>query len=46
MLEDLSREELLDLIDAYSNYVVTFYEDRDDGYPVSVYEYYENDYDI
>lgn len=44
-LEDLSKEELLEFIKEYNNYVVDFYEEHDLGdIPVCVSEFYYNEY--
>lgn len=44
-LEELDREDLLFLIGCYNNYVVDFFEEHEEGmYPVSVYEFYENEF--
>lgn len=44
-IEDLDREDLLFLIGCYNNYVVDFFEEHEEGmYPVSVYEFYENEF--
>jgi hypothetical protein len=46
-MEDLSKEELLDLIKAYNDYVIDFFEEHDLGmYPISVYEFYDNEYQL
>ena len=46
-MEDLSKEELLDLIKAYNNYVMDFMEECDLGMcPVSIYEFYDNEYQL
>lgn len=46
-MEKLSREELLDLIKAYNDYVIEFFEEHDLGMcPISVYEFYDNEYQI
>ena len=44
-IEDLDREDLLFLIGCYNNYVVEFYDEHEEGmYPVSVYEFYDNEF--
>lgn len=44
-IEDLDREDLLFLIGCYNNYVVDFFEEHEEGmYPVSVYEFYKNEF--
>lgn len=44
-IEDLDREDLLFLIGCYNNYVVEFYDEHEDGmYPVSVYEFFDNEF--
>lgn len=44
-IEDLDREDLLFLIGCYNNYVVEFFDDHEEGMcPVSVYEFYENEF--
>jgi hypothetical protein len=46
-LEDFSKEELIRIITAYDHYVVTYWEDHDEGcYPVCLAEFYDNDYPI
>ena len=46
-MEDLSKEELLDLIKAYNDYVMDFMEEHDFGMcPISVYEFYDNEYQL
>lgn len=47
MLEELSKEELLDLIDAYDRYIQNANdEDRypDGWYPVCIHEFYDCEY--
>lgn len=47
MFEDLSMEELKKVVKSYNNYVMTFREEHDiDSEPVSIYEYYNNDYQL
>lgn len=44
-IEDLDREDLLFLIGCYNNYVVEFYDEHEEGmYPVSVYEFFDNEF--
>ena len=44
-LEELSKEDLLKLLMAYSDYVMSFYEEHDLGsFPVCIYEFYDNEY--
>ena len=44
-MEDLTREELQDLMESYNNYVMNFREDHDIyDEPISIYEYYDNEY--
>lgn len=44
-IEDLDREDLLFLIGCYNNYVVDFFEEHEEGMqPVSVYEFFENEF--
>lgn len=46
-IENLDREDLLFLIGCYNNYVVDFFEEHEEGmYPVSVYEFYENEFQV
>lgn len=46
-MEDLSREELLDFIKAYNNYIINFMEEHDIGMcPISIYEFYDNEYQL
>lgn len=46
-MEKLSKEELLDLIKAYNDYVIEFFEEHDLSMcPISVYEFYDNEYQI
>ena len=44
MLENLSKEELKDLIECYNDYIIEWNEEHDEGEPVSIYEYYDNEY--
>lgn len=50
ILEDLSKEELIDLIDKYDSYIIEFCKDNagykleDDVVPSCVGEFYDNDY--
>ena len=45
LVEELTTENLIDVLEEYNNYVQTFYEEHDAGsYPVSLMEYYNNDY--
>lgn len=42
---ELTKKELLDLISSYNNYVMSYFEEHDMGQsPVSIYEYYDNEY--
>ena len=44
-IELLDREDLLNLLGHYSNYVVEFYDNHDkDMTPVSIYEFFDNEY--
>lgn len=44
-IELLDREDLLNLIGFYNNYVIEFYDNHEKGMtPVSVYEFFENEY--
>ena len=44
-IEDLDREDLLFLIGCYNNYIVEFYDEHEEGmYPVSVYEFFDNEF--
>lgn len=46
-MESLTKEELLELIKAYSDYVMEYYEEHDEGqYPVCVKEFYDYEYQI
>lgn len=45
MVQDLSIENLTDVLQGYNNYVVTFFETHDNGCePVGLLEYFHNDY--
>lgn len=45
MVQDLSIENLIDVLQGYNNYVVTFFETHDNGSePVGLLEYFHNDY--
>ena len=45
MVEELEKDELLDFMVHYNNYIVHFYESHDNScYPVSMLEYFNNDY--
>ena len=45
MVNDLSRENLIDLLEGYNEYVLTFYESHDsESHPVGLLEYFHNDY--
>lgn len=44
-IELLDREDLLNLIGFYNNYVIEFYDNHEkEMTPVSVYEFFENEY--
>lgn len=44
-VEDLDKDALLDLLGHYNNYVVDFFNTHEEGMqPVSVYEFFENEY--
>lgn len=44
-IEFLDREDLLNLIGYYNNYVIEFYDNHDkEMTPVSVYEFFDNEY--
>ena len=46
-LEDLSKEELQDLMGKYNDYVMNYGEEHElGGCPVSIYEYYDNEYQL
>lgn len=46
-MENLDREELLNFIKAYNDYVIDFFEEHDLGMcPISVYEFYDNEYQL
>lgn len=46
-MENLDKEELLNFIKAYNNYVINFMEEHDFGMcPISIYEFYDNEYQI
>jgi hypothetical protein len=45
MVDDLSHENLVDLLEAYDEYILTFYESHDSGsQPVGILEFFHNDY--
>ena len=45
LVQTLSKEELMDFMYAYNNYVATYYEDHDfPCEPVCMLEYFNNDY--
>lgn len=45
MVNDLSKENLVDLLESYDDYIFTFYEYHDSGsQPVGLLEYFHNDY--
>ena len=45
MVNDLSHENLIDLLEGYNEYVLTFYECHDsESQPVGLLEYFHNDY--
>ena len=45
MVNDLSKENLVDLLESYDDYLFTFYEYHDSGsQPVGLLEYFHNDY--
>lgn len=41
---DLSKNELIKVVKAYNNYVMEYFEEHNEGYPVSIYEFYDNEY--
>lgn len=41
-MEDLSKEELQELLEEYNTYVMEMYEEDEE--PMSIYDYYENEY--
>lgn len=44
-IEDLDRDDLLFLIGCYNNYIIDFFDEHEAGMiPVSVYEFYENEF--
>lgn len=44
-IENMDKEDLLYLLGCYNNYVVEFFDTHEEGMqPVSVYEFFENDY--
>ncbi len=44
-LEDLTRNELIELCCSYNDYVINFLEEHEDGMtPVSIYEYLNNEF--
>ena len=45
MVNDLSSENLIDLLNEYGNYIINFYEYHDKGEePVCLLEFFHNDY--
>jgi hypothetical protein len=45
MVDDLSRENLIDLLNEYSKYINSFYVYHDSGsHPVGLLEYFHNEY--
>lgn len=42
--EDLSKKELIDLIVAYNDYVIEYFEEHEEGNPVCVSEFFDNEY--
>lgn len=45
MVDDLSRENLIDLLNEYSKYISSFYEYHDKGEePACLLEFFHNDY--
>ena len=45
MIDDLSSENLIDLLNEYNKYIISFYEYHDKGEePVSLLEFFHNDY--
>ena len=45
MVNDLSHENLVDLLESYDEYILNFYENHDSGsQPVGLLEYFHNDY--
>ena len=46
-MEKLTKKELLKLIKAYNDYVMTFYEEHDEScFPICIYEFFDNEYQI
>lgn len=44
-IEYLDKEELLNLLGYYNNYIVDFFDTHErDMQPVSIYEYFDNEY--
>lgn len=44
-IENMDREDLVSLLEHYSNYVVEFFDTHEKGMqPVSIYEFFENEY--
>lgn len=44
-LNEYTKPELIDIIVAYNKYVMTFYEEHDEGsHPVCIYEFIDNEY--
>lgn len=44
-IDDLYRDDLLYLINCYNDYVMNFFDEHDDSMrPVSVYEFYSNEF--
>ena len=44
-IENMDKEDLLSLLGYYNNYVVEFFDTHEEGMrPVSIYEFFENDY--
>lgn len=42
--KDLNKEDLLCLINCYNNYIIEYFEEHIDGTPVSIYEFYDNEF--
>ena len=46
MYSDLTKEQLLDLMKCYDRYIIEWFDDHDEGCPVCLSEFYNNEYQI
>ena len=45
-MEKYSKQELINIITAYNQYIIDWYETHEEGCPACIYEFIDNDYEF